>query len=258
MKHYFELKNAIEYIENHLMDNLKQTDIARSVEVSLSSLQKLFKHSLGYSINEYVMKRRMSEAATRLVLENAPVTDVALEYGYNTVESFSRAFHKVYGVLPSEYKKDARHGELFTVVDIFEDAVTRDCSRLVNVLRESKDSYVVCFDIVGIVQINDISRNAGDIAIITALQRIHKYTEEGFFVFRIGGDEFAVVTPFENVTDAEIFMNKVLKHNAETFLFDGMQIPVSVRGWIGKNENTYQMQRLEKELRDKVKYQGRQ
>lgn len=199
MKHYFELKNAIEYIENHLMDNLKQTDIARSVET-----------------------------ATRLVLENAPVTDVAFEYGYNTVESFSRAFHKVYGVLPSEYKKDARHGELFTAVDIFEDAVTRDCSRLVNVLRESKDSYVVCFDIVGI------------------------------FVFRIGGDEFAVVTPFENVTDAEIFMNKVLKHNAETFLFDGMQIPVSVRGWIGKNENTYQMQRLEKELRDKVKYQGRQ
>lgn len=56
------------------MDNLKQTDIARSVAVSLSSLQKLFKHSLGYSINEYVMKRRMSEAATRLVLENAPVT----------------------------------------------------------------------------------------------------------------------------------------------------------------------------------------
>ena len=131
-------------------------------------------------------------------------------------------------MLPSEYKKDARHDELCTAVDIVEDAVTRDCSRLVNVLRESKDSYVVCFDIVGI------------------------------FVFRIGGDEFAVVTPFENVTDAEIFMNKVLKHNAETFLFDGMQIPVSVRGWIGKNENTYQMQRLEKELRDKVKYQGRQ
>jgi AraC family transcriptional regulator len=118
------------------MDNLKQTDIARSVAVSLSSLQKLFKHSLGYSINEYVMKRRMSEAATRLVLENAPVTDVAFEYGYNTVESFSRAFHKVYGVLPSEYKKDAKHGELFTAVDIFEDAVTRDCSRLVNVYEK--------------------------------------------------------------------------------------------------------------------------
>lgn len=258
MKKYFELKCAVQYIEKHLTDTFTQKDIAKCAMVSLSSLQKIFKHSLGYSINEYITKRSISDAAKRLITESASVTDLALDYGYSNVESFSRAFQKVYGVLPSQYKKDSKHGELFTAVDVLEDTISRECGLLVQALQENNSGYVVCFDVVGIKAINSVSRQAGDIALITALKRIHEYTDERFLVFRIGGDEFAVITPFCNTSEAENFMEQILKHNEEAFSYDGMHIPVCVRGWFGKNASVSPFEKAETMLQKTVKYQGKE
>lgn len=258
MKKYFELKAAVTYIENHLTDDLTQSEIARNAAVSLSALQKLFRYSLGYSLSEYITKRRMSEAAKRLVMENESVTTLAFDYGYNSVESFSRAFRRIYGILPSDFKREDKHGEIFTSLGISDDFIVRDSLRLTNALKENSDCYVVCFDIVGMIGINEISRQAGDIALASAMQRIHEHTDSNYYVFRIGGDEFAVITPFKDTEKAEKFMRDVLKHNRETFVFDGQGVPVCMRGWLGRNASVSEFDYPEKVLQENVKFKGKQ
>ena len=52
MQKYFELTSALEYIEDHMLDNCSQADIAHAACVSLSALQKMFRFTFGYSIND--------------------------------------------------------------------------------------------------------------------------------------------------------------------------------------------------------------
>ena len=60
----------------------------------------------GFSLGDYIRFRRLSLAGSELASSNVKVIDVALKYGYDTPESFSRAFTKFHGVTPSA----AKHG----------------------------------------------------------------------------------------------------------------------------------------------------
>ena len=105
MEKYFELKNALEYIEDHIREGCTQEEIARAACVSLSSLQKLFRYAFGHGVNEHINKRRMTLAAGELLAGPISVAELAREFGYSTTESFSRAFRKVNCCLPSDYRR---------------------------------------------------------------------------------------------------------------------------------------------------------
>lgn len=62
----------------------------------------------GFSIGDYVRMRRLSLAGEELSKGNAGIIDVALKYGYDTPESFSRAFTRFHGVSPSEAKRGGK------------------------------------------------------------------------------------------------------------------------------------------------------
>ncbi|NBH14156.1 AraC family transcriptional regulator [Lachnospiraceae bacterium] len=94
MQKYIELTRALEYIENHILDNCLQIEIAQSACVSLSALQKMFRFTFGYSVNEYIMKRKMTLATEELSETEIPISQLALKYGYTSTEAFSRAFSK--------------------------------------------------------------------------------------------------------------------------------------------------------------------
>lgn len=79
MEKYFELKCALEYIEQHISDNCTQEDIARAACVSLSSLQKLFRYVFNHSVNEHITKRKMTLAAEELLSGPASVAELAMK-----------------------------------------------------------------------------------------------------------------------------------------------------------------------------------
>jgi AraC family transcriptional regulator len=102
-----ELNRIIAYIEEHLTDEeLTLEHIAAFAGISDYHLRNLFYYLSGITLSEYVKNRRLSEAA-RDLLNGEKVTDVALKYGYQSVEGFARAFKKWSGHLPSEA---AKHG----------------------------------------------------------------------------------------------------------------------------------------------------
>ena len=103
------IKNAIDYIEDNLTEELTIEDIAAKAYVSAFHFQRIFNVLCGYTVGEYIRNRRLSLAAQELTKADAKVTDVALKYGYDSPDSFARAFTRFHGISPSAAKlKSAR------------------------------------------------------------------------------------------------------------------------------------------------------
>ena len=99
-----KLNEAMDYIEEHLEEDFSLDKIAEYVHVSDLHLRKIFFALTNISLNDYVKNRRMSKANQEL-LRGKSVTEVAYQYGYQSVDVFSRAFKKWSGMLPSEAAK---------------------------------------------------------------------------------------------------------------------------------------------------------
>ena len=114
------LQNAIEYIENNLCDELEISKIAARAYLSSFYFQKVFNATCGMTIGEYIRYRRLSRAAEELSSSSLKVIDVALKYGYDSPDSFSRAFAKFHGITPSAAKEKGAHLKSFAplVIDL--------------------------------------------------------------------------------------------------------------------------------------------
>lgn len=100
-----ELNHVIDYIEDHLTDDdLALAIISEYAGVSDYHFRKIFFYLSGLTLSEYIKNRKLSEASMDL-LHGEKVTDVALKYGYQSMDGFTRAFKKWSGVLPSEVMK---------------------------------------------------------------------------------------------------------------------------------------------------------
>lgn len=256
MQKYFELTTALEYIEEHMSDDCSQAAIAQAACVSLSALQKMFRYTFGYSVNEYIMKRKMTVAAEELSKTEIPVSELAFKYGYSSTEAFSRAFSKVNCVLPSEYRKGKKSQAVFAPLQITETGISRKSLLLIEAINKAKGCYIVCFDIAGMIKINEISREAGNLALMETVHRIHTHATSNMQIFRIGRDEFALITPYHDISEAEAFAEKILKHNGDIFFYKGQPVPLYLRSWYGKNVLTDVVSNPARELQQAVKYQG--
>lgn len=99
-----ELNQAIDYIENHLSEDLSLEDISNFIGISDYHFRKVFYYLSGLSLSEYIKYRKLSEANKDL-LDGESVTDVAFKYGYQSIDGFTRAFKSWSGSLPSEVTK---------------------------------------------------------------------------------------------------------------------------------------------------------
>ena len=101
------IRNTIDYIEKHLEENISAQDVAGQVNISPFFLQKGFSLMTGYGIAEYIRNRRLYQAALDLQKTDSKVIDIALRYGYETPESFSKAFQRFHGATPLQVRDGA-------------------------------------------------------------------------------------------------------------------------------------------------------
>jgi len=100
--------DSMEYIESNLDNELFIDDIAAIACMSKFHFQRMFNMLTGYTVSEYIRNRRITVAAQELVNTRSKVIDVAIKYGYESPESFSKAFRKIHGISPSDAKKDSQ------------------------------------------------------------------------------------------------------------------------------------------------------
>lgn len=97
---------AISYIEKHITEDISAAEIAKQVNISPFYFQKGFAMLCGYTVGEYVRKRRLSLAGSELVSSSAGVLETALKYGYDSPDSFTKAFTRFHGITPAAAKKE--------------------------------------------------------------------------------------------------------------------------------------------------------
>ncbi len=96
---------AIRYIEDNLTEPLEMADIAAKAYVSAFHFQRIFSVLCGMTVGEYIRSRRLTLAAQELSCSEIKVIDAALKYGYESPDSFARAFTKFHGITPSAAKE---------------------------------------------------------------------------------------------------------------------------------------------------------
>ena len=101
------IRTAIDYMEEHLEDDISAQDVAAQVYLSPFFLQRGFSLMTGYGLGEYLRNRRLYQAAIDLQTSEEKVIDIALKYGYETPESFSKAFTRFHGATPSQVRAGA-------------------------------------------------------------------------------------------------------------------------------------------------------
>jgi AraC family transcriptional regulator len=107
MEWLFAIRTAIDYMENHLTDNISAQDVAGQVFLSPFFLQRGFSLMTGYGIGEYLLNRRLYQAALDLQKTDEKVIDIALRYCYETPESFTKAFARFHGATPTQVREGA-------------------------------------------------------------------------------------------------------------------------------------------------------
>lgn len=103
-----------------------------------------------------------------------------------------------------------------------------DISQMYDLFVQRRNCYFVCCDICGLIPINEVAYKAGDLAILEAMQRMEREAGEEDIIFRIGGDEFVMLTASEDCAYADGIVERIKSHNGECIDYEGKQIPLSL------------------------------
>lgn len=118
MNYREEIEKSIEFIENHIKEDITVVEIASHAGYSLYHFCRVFSLCKGVSVMEYVRDRRLSLAATEL-FNGRKIIDIALDYGFETPSGFAKAFRKACGYSPTQYMmRMAQYADTKTTFEI--------------------------------------------------------------------------------------------------------------------------------------------
>lgn len=101
------IQKAIDYVEAHLTEAIDYEETAKQACSSSFHFQRIFSTICGFTLGDYIRFRRLSLAGKELAEQKGKVIDVAFKYGYDTPESFTRAFTRFHGVSPTQVRNGA-------------------------------------------------------------------------------------------------------------------------------------------------------
>jgi AraC family transcriptional regulator len=102
------MNEAMRYIEDNLTNEIDFKAVARIAHCSEYHFKRMFSFLAGIPLSEYIRHRRLSLAAFELTNSNIKIIDVAIKYGYNSPDSFTKAFQNLHGVTPSEARNNGQ------------------------------------------------------------------------------------------------------------------------------------------------------
>ncbi len=171
------IQRAIDYVEAHLTDEIDYEAVAKEAYSSPFHFQRVFSILCGFTLGEYIRMRRLSLAAADLSHTDEKIIDIALKYGYDTPESFSRAFTRFHGITPT----NAKHGENIKSFSRISVKLILVGGSIMNYRIEKRDAFkVICkrkrvFKPVSSTATEDISKFWDECTENGSIQRILSY-----------------------------------------------------------------------------------
>lgn len=109
MDYFDRIQKSVDYIELYITEELNLETVAKEAYCSLFHFHRVFQAVVGDTVKEYIRKRRLSLAGRELAASNAKVLDVALKYGYESPEAFTKAFKKFHNSTPHMCRKSGTY-----------------------------------------------------------------------------------------------------------------------------------------------------
>nr|WP_280521377.1 helix-turn-helix domain-containing protein [Paenibacillus mangrovi] len=151
------MNHAIDYIEDNLENIIDYEQIAKIALCSVYQFQRMFSFILEVPLSEYIRRRRLTLAAFDLQNRKNKVTDIALKYGYETPESFSRAFQNLHGLTPTSARNAGSALKAYPRISF---QITLKGVVEMNYRIEQRDAFQV-FGLEDIYNIDDIANQQG-------------------------------------------------------------------------------------------------
>lgn len=120
MSYFKEIEKVICIIEVGIKSKISLEKLAQEACCSLPHFYRVFFQIVGDTIINYARKRKLSCAAQELISSNRAIADISLEYGYESQQTFNRAFTRMFGVSPHRYRKNGRYEGIIKKFDIIE------------------------------------------------------------------------------------------------------------------------------------------
>ncbi len=134
------IEDAIRFIEANLTSELTVGRIAEEVNTSAFYFQKGFSMLCGYTVGEYVRMRRLSLAGEELISTDIKVIDLAVKYGYDSADSFTKAFTRFHGITPTDVRNNGGNIKAFPPLHI---KLTLDGGKTMDYRIEKKPAFKI-------------------------------------------------------------------------------------------------------------------
>ncbi len=136
------IQKAVDFVEAHITDPIDYEEAAKQAYSSSFHFQRVFSILCGFTLGDYIRMRRLSLAGNELASSRIRVIDAAGKYGYETPESFSRAFTRFHGVTPSQAKQGGAALKSFSPLSV---KLILDGGNTMDYRIESKDAFqIIC------------------------------------------------------------------------------------------------------------------
>ncbi len=98
------IQKTLDYIEEHIGEDMQIEELAKIAALSPFYFQRLFTRLVKASVRDYIKLRRLAKSVALLRNKNNRIIDIAMEYGFGSHETFTRAFKETYSITPSQYR----------------------------------------------------------------------------------------------------------------------------------------------------------
>jgi len=245
-KQLFEdIQRSIDFMEAHIYDHINIEEMASKSFMSRATYYKIFVSFFGTTVKDYIRKRRLSLAAYDLCYTDTTILDIAIKHQFNSYESFSRAFKKLYSMPPTAYRKDKQYVDVFPKVhlvyydnpvliggyDMTQSKMMNE-ERLNEELKDLKEGFILDIDIDLFQAVNDdYGYNAGDIVLTQVPIRAKKVLDSygcDTDVIRLGADEFIAIVKGKEKDEVAKLAEDIIASMNEKIDIGDQKIQVSV------------------------------
>lgn len=254
-KQLFEIiKEVIDFVEEKIFEDINLNEVIDKSYMSKSSFYAIFKEIFDFTIKDYIRKRRLSLSANELIYKKLNVLELAIKYGYNSSEAYSRAFKKMFGKTPTEYRKIGLYTDLFPKIKIeFSKGgkiIVRNDTNIeiiIESLKRTKEGFYLDIDIDEFADLNEkYGHKAGDKVLEIVPERIKEVLKEEKIKsepVRINADEFGLIIKDIEIKQVEKLSDKIIKLMNKPVEFNDEKIDFTVsiginRFTIGTKEET--------------------
>lgn len=99
------IQEVVDYIDKHIEEDLSLDSISKEMNYSKYHLSRMFVNIVGFTVHNYIQRRRLTEAARLLIFSDKPIMEIALFAGYKTQQSFTIGFKKLFKCSPQAFRK---------------------------------------------------------------------------------------------------------------------------------------------------------